>query len=168
MYVIFITAKPRFMPCSEDLGSWTPVPRADGFYMLTKGNYHLFVHECIPETNVRLKVKKKHAIVASWLNVVLSYAKKQWNDMSNENLFVILHDKDLLQYPYTDEGLYREKKIIDAKGGLEGMVKDGNIYLFQHVVAQDMCVALINDLIEPSIENIGRAIDVIKKCTYET
>ena len=88
--------------------------------------------------------------------------------MSNENLFVILHDKDLLQYPYTDEGLYREQKIIDAKGGLEGMMKDCNIYLFQHVVAQDMCVALINDLIEPSIENIGRAIDVIKKCTYET
>lgn len=47
------------------------------------------------------------------------------------------------------------------------MVDDGHVYLFMHSIAQDMCQALINDLIEPSIDNVESALQVIKRCTNE-
>ena len=136
--------------------------------MLSFGDTQLFAHECLSEQDTKLKQKAKHAIVASWLNCVLEYAKEQWGEISKNDLFVIQHDKDLLKYGKTDEGIYREQKVVNVKGGLENMVKDGNIYLFQHVPKQDMCIALINDLVDPSVENVEKAINVIKQCKYET
>lgn len=168
MKIIFVTASPSYLPDAENLGHWSPVPGADGFFMLSFGDIRLFVHECLSEQDTKLKQKSKHAIVASWLSCVLEYAKKQWGEISKEDLFVIQHDKDLLKYGKTDEGIYREQKVVKVKGGLENMVKDGNIYLFQHVVAQDMYIALINDLYDPSVENVEKAINVIKQCKYET
>ena len=83
MKIIFITAKPAFMPDSEDIGTWQLIPDADGFFMQTFGEYTLFAHECLPDFtsetyNVTLMVDKKHAIVASWLEIVLSFAEKKW------------------------------------------------------------------------------------------
>ena len=167
MRVIFITAKPKVMPDSSDLGNWQPIPNAKGFYVQTIGDTVLFAHVCLSEMEIRWNLKKKHATIASWVNTVLSYISEHLGDFDKDNFFLILHDKDLLKYPSTDEGIYREKKIIDANGGLEGMLKDGNIYLFQHVPTQDMSEALINELSEPCEENIEQAIAVIKNCTYE-
>ena len=83
MKIIFITAKPAYMPDSEELGTWQQMPYAEGFFMQTLGDYHLFVHECLSEYssepyNVTLMVDKKHAIIASWLDTVLSFAEKKW------------------------------------------------------------------------------------------
>lgn len=168
MGVVFITAKPRFMPDSSDLGTWEPMPKAEGFYMQTVGEFHLFAHECLDESAANTwNQKKKHATIASWLKTVLAYAEEHWGAIDKDSLYVIPHDKDLLKARKTDEGIYKEQRVAEVGGGFEGMVKDGNIYLFQHVAVQDMCVALINDLIEPTIENVEQAIEVIKNCTYE-
>ena len=169
MKIIFITAKPAYMPDSEELGTWQQMPYAEGFFMQTLGDYHLFVHECLSEYssepyNVTLMVDKKHAIIASWLDTVLSFAEKTWGELSKDDLFLIVHDKDLIEYRKTCECIYRGER----KGGLENKVKDDHIYIFQHVHAQDMCEALINDLIEPSEENVKQALRVINKCTNET
>ena len=154
------------MPDSEDLGTWQQMPDADGFFMQTLGDYHLFLHECLSEYasetyNVTLMVDKKHAIVASWLDTVLSFAEKKWGEISKDDLFLIVHDKDLLERGKTCECVYREER----KGGLENKVKDGHIYIFQHIHAQDMCEALINDLMEPSEENVEQALQIIQNET---
>lgn len=169
MKIIFITAKPAYMPDSEDPGAWQQMPDADGFFMMTFDEYTLFAHECLSEYssdtyNVTLMVDKKHAIVASWLETVLSFAEKKWGSTSVDDIYMIIHDKDLLKYGKTSEGAYNEKR----KGGLENMVKDGHVYIFQHVHAQDMCKALINDLIEPSKENVKQALCLIMNTTNET
>lgn len=173
MKIIFITAKPSFMPDSEDLGTWQLLPNADGFFMQTLDDYLLFAHECLSDYssepyNVTLKVEKKHAIVASWLETVLSFVQKKWGEISKDDIFLIVHDKDLVDHHDTCECVYREKRIQEVKGGLENKVKDGHVYIFQHVHAQDMCEALINDLIEPSVENVEQALLVINKYTNET
>lgn len=173
MKIIFITAKPSYMPDPEELGTWQPMQDEEGFYMQTLGDYQLFVHECLSDlsgetNNVRLKVGKKHALVASWLNTILSYAQRQWGKISKNDVYAILHDKDLIPHDArNEEGIYVEERILSVSGGLEGMVKNGHIYLFMHSIAQDMCQALINDLIEPSIDNIERALQVIKRCANE-
>ena len=169
MKIIFITALPAFMPDSEDLGSWQPMPDADGFFMKTFKEYTLFAHECLSDYssepyNVTLKVDKKHAIVASWLETVLSFSEKKWGEIPKDHLFLIIHDKDLLERGKTCECVYREER----KGGLENMVKDGHIYIFQHIHAQDMCKALINDLIEPTEKNVMQALCVIMNSKNET
>lgn len=167
MGIVFITAKPDFMPDPSELGAWLPIQGITGFYTQSLGDYHIIIHECLREVETRWKQQKKHATVASWLKTALDYAHKQWGSFSKDDLYVILHDKDLLHSGDTDEGIYRESNVAEVKGGLEGIVKDGNIYIFQHVIAQDMCVALINELSEPSLDNIKQAISVIKNCTYE-
>lgn len=174
MKLILITARPDFMPDSEDFGTWQPMPDEDGFFMQTLGDYHLFVHECLPnlssETyNVKLLVEKKHALVASWLNTIISFAKKQGFKFSKEEIYAILHDRDLISHDdHNEEGIYHEERIISVGGGLEGMTEDGHVYIFMHSVGQDMCVALINDLIEPSKENVEQALRLINKCADET
>ena len=35
MKIIFITAKPAYMPDSEELGTWQQMPYAEGFFMQT-------------------------------------------------------------------------------------------------------------------------------------
>lgn len=169
MKIIFITAKPAFMPDSETLGTWQSMPDADGFFMKSFTDYTLFVHECLSDYssepyNVTLIVDKKHAIVASWLETVLSFAEKKCGNISMDDIYMIIHDKDLLKHGKTGEGTYREKR----KGGLENMVKDGHVYIFQHVPAQDMCRALVNDLLEPSEENVKQALRVIMNSNNET
>ena len=47
MKIIFITAKPSYMPDPEELGTWQPMQDEEGFYMQTLGDYQLFVHECL-------------------------------------------------------------------------------------------------------------------------
>lgn len=63
MKIIFITAKPSYMPDPEELGTWKPMQVDEGFYMQTLGDYHLSVHECLSDlssdtNNVKLKVEK--------------------------------------------------------------------------------------------------------------
>ena len=173
MKIIFITAKPYCMPDPEYLGTWQPMPDEDGFFMQELGDYLLFVHECLSDLssethNVKLRVEKKHSLVASWLNTILSFAKKQWGEFSKEDLYAILHDRDLISHnDRNEEGIYHEERIQGVGGGLEGMIEDGHIYIFMHSHAQDMSVALINDLIEPSTENVEQALKVIN-CANET
>lgn len=173
MKIIFITAKPSYMPDLEELGTWQPMQNEDGFFMQTLGDYHLFVHECLSDLssetdNVKLRVEKKHALVASWLNTILSFARKQWGEFLKEDLYAILHDRDLISHNgRNEEGIYSEERILGVGGGLEGMIEDGHVYIFMHSTAQDMCMALINDLIEPSIENVNQALKVIN-CANET
>lgn len=173
MKIIFITAKPSYMPDPEELGTWQPMQVDEGFYMQTLGDYHLFVHECLSDlssdtNNVKLKVEKKHALVASWLKTILSYAQQQWGEISKKDVYVILHDRDLIAHDArNEEGIYGEERILSVNSGLEGMLDDGHVYLFMHSIAQDMCQALINDLIEPSIDNVESALQVIKRCTNE-
>ncbi len=173
MKILFITAKPSYMPDLEDLGTWKPM-QEEGFYMQTLGDYHLFVHECFSESsnitnNVKLKVEKKHSIVGGWLDTILSFAQEKWGNVSKDDLYVILHDRDLISHKSpNEEGIYREKRILNDGGGLKDKIKDGHIYIFMHSAAQDMCVALINNLIEPSIENVEQALHVIKKYSDET
>jgi len=173
MKIIFVTARPSYMPDPEELGTWQPMQDEEGFFMQSLGDYHLFAHECLSDlssdkNNVKLRVEKKHALVASWLNLILSYAQQQWGEIAKEDVYVILHDRDLISHlSRNEEGIYNEERVLKVNGGLEGMTKDGHIYIFMHSVGQDMCVALINDLIEPSVENVEQALQLINKCANE-
>ena len=66
------------------------------------------------------------------------------------------------------KGYYERMSLYPWGGGLEKKIADKHIYLFMHSIQHDMFEALIRDLIEPDINNIERALLVIKKCTYET
>lgn len=166
MATLLITTRPRYMPDDNDLYNWTILSEASDFYYQNVGGHHLFIHECLP--NDGKKIKPKHKIVASWVENIIHYSQKIFSDFCLDDFFLITHDEDLLMYRSNDEGILRESQVDSVHGGLEGKVVDKNIYVFMHGPQHDMFEAIIKDLLEPSVENVKRAIQVIKECKYET
>lgn len=154
------------MPDEDDIHNWTILSEANGFYYQNIDGNHLFIHQCLP--NDGKKTKLKHKIVASWVETVVQYSMEHFSNYSHDEFFLITHDEDLLSYSDNGEGILRESQVSSVKGGLEGKVTDGNIYIFMHGPQHDMFEAIIKDLIEPNIDNVTRAITVIRECQNET
>lgn len=169
MAILFVTAKPSYMPDCDELGEWKLVPNTKDLFVQKLGNHYIFAHECMNKAESQRLPEIKHDIVASWLDAALSWLESELGACSNDDIYLICHDKDLLDQSNkvnTDEGLFLKSKV---RGHLQKkQIRDRHIYIFQHVVEQDMFKALIGSLFETTTENVEQAIQLINECTYET
>lgn len=165
MAVLLITTRGVFLPDEDNLGKWETLPRNTDFYTLRVGPHRLFVRECFVDESVKMKPLKKHNEIASWIDIISQYVKEKEESVSSDDIYLICHDKDLLRNMLTDEGIFPESEVL---GELKGKIRDGHIYVFQHVYEQDMFKAIIKNLSSGPIEsNVNQAIAIIKDCTYE-
>ena len=161
--LVFITADSSEFPEVGEMGNWYSMPQNEEYFVMEMDKYILIARECMEESYAfDTRTEIKHNLFASWLNVAEKYCKENKHDIDYDDIYVICHDKDLLDLS-KEKGASRLLGNKETIGALQNKINDGNIYIFQHSSLHDkMYRALIMYLSKAEEDMVNNAILLIK------